>query len=355
MKILHLAYFGKSRKITGIVEAVSKMTDSQRKLGHDVRTYIPYEHPFQDGEKVFYIESFCYLVHEIREYKPDIVVFDGFYDKYQIRLSFLLKWLHTPYVIVFHGGASSDNAKKNWLKKKVANLLFFNRFVRWANRVVYLSENEKSRSIFLKTNKNVSILPNGVKINKGDNYKGLNGKLKFLFLSRLDWKGKGLDVLCQAISMLYEGGYSNSVTFYFYGLKESEDSEKLFAFGEMTKYCGYVSGDDKKKAFMSSDILILPSRSEGMPVAVLEALSYGIPCIVTPETNMATLIEDNECGWVVNLSAKDIYNTIVNVIDEFTKNSRKYYDNCIKTATQYDWDNIAVKSIDIYTKAINNE
>ena len=355
MKIAHIAYFGRYGKITGIVEAVTNMVDSQRKLGHDVRTYIPFEHPLQDGENVYYIKSFGYLAGSIREFKPDIVVFDGFYDKYQIRLSFLLKFLSIPYIIVFHGGASSDNAKKNWIKKKVANILFFNRFVRWANRVVYLSENEKSRSIFLNTNKRSSILPNGVKIDKDISYKGYSGKLKILFLSRLDWKGKGLDVLCDAIRMLYEGGYSNKVEFFFFGTKESVDCDKLFVFGEMTKYCGYVSGDEKKEAFKSSDIFILPSRSEGMPVAVLEDLSFGMPCIVTPETNMATLIEDNECGWVVYLSAKDIFNTIVNAIDTFPSKCQLYFDNCIDTASQFDWDFLAEKSIEIYKKTINNE
>lgn len=355
MKILHIAYFGRHGIVTGIVEAVINMTECQRKLGHDVRTYIPFRHPMQDGKNIYYIESFKYLAHAVREYKPDIVVFDGFYDKYQIRLSCLLKLMRIPYIIVFHGGASSDNAKKHWLKKKVANVLFFNRFVRWANRVVYLSENEKSRSIFLKTNRHASILPNGVMINKDLNYKAFSGKLKILFFSRLDWKGKGLDVLCDAIDMLRESGYDNKVEFMFYGTKESADCDRLFAFGEMTKYCGYVSGGDKNEAFKSCDVFILPSRSEGMPVAVLEALSYGLPCIVTPETNMATLIEDNNCGWVVYLSAKDIYKTIVNVINTYPNNDRMYYDNCMKTAAMFDWNTLAEKSIEVYKKTIYNE
>lgn len=355
MRIVHVAYFGRYGKITGIVEAVTAMTECQRKLGHYVRTYIPFEHPLQDEKKVFYIHSYRYLVHEIRLFKPDIVVFDGFYDKYQIRLSFLLKLLSVPYIIVFHGGASPDNARKNWIKKKVANMLFFNRFVRWANRVVYLSENERSRSIFLKINKYSSILPNGVKIDNDISYKGYSGKLKVLFLSRLDWKGKGLDVLCDAIRMLYDEGYSNKVEFLFFGTKESVDCDKLFAFGDMTKYGGYVSGLDKKAAFKTSDVFILPSRSEGMPVAVLEALSFGMPCIVTPETNMASLIEDNDCGWVVYLSAKDIFNTIIKVIDTFPYKGQRYFNNCIKTATRFDWDSLAEESIEIYKRAISNE
>lgn len=355
MKIVHIAYFGRYGKITGIVEAVTNMTESQRKLGHDVRTYIPFKHPLQDGKNIFYIESFRYLTYAIKNYKPDIVVFDGFYDKYQIRLSCLLRWLHIPYVIVFHGGASLENAKKNWLKKRIANILLFNRFVRWANRVVYLSENEKSRSIFLKENKHTSVLPNGVRINKDVSCKLFDGKLKILFLSRLDWKGKGLDVLCDAIEMLYKAGYANKVEFLFYGMKESVDCEKLFSYGDMTKYCGYVTGQEKEFAYRSSDIFILPSRSEGMPVAILEALSYGLPCIVTPETNMAGIIEEGQCGWVVNLDAHELFDTLKKIVVDFPLCQERYYNKSIETAKQFDWEVIAAKSLNVYSKVINDE
>ena len=57
MKILHIAYFGRHGIVTGIVEAVINMTECQRKLGHDVRTYIPFRHPMQDGKNIYYIED----------------------------------------------------------------------------------------------------------------------------------------------------------------------------------------------------------------------------------------------------------------------------------------------------------
>lgn len=354
MKILHIAYFGKYGKITGIVESVMNMATSQELLGHDVRVYIPFRHPLQDNRRIYYIESFSYIARQIKEYNPDIVIFDGFYDKYQIRLSYLLKYLRIPYVIVFHGGASSRNAKKNWFKKKVANILFFNRFVRWAKRVVYLSENEMLCSIFLKINQNISIIPNGVKITNVENRSNNQGRLKILFLSRLDWYGKGLDLLYDAIRILYEKGFSDRLEFLFYGIMENTECERLFSFGNMTKYCGYVTGDDKKTAFSTSDIFILPSRSEGMPMAVLESLSYGLPCIVTPETNMATLIENNNCGWVIDLSIESIVDTIKRAYTEFRQNSDVYHKNCISVAAQFSWDKIANKSLELYKEIIEN-
>ena len=54
------------------------------------------------------------------------------------------------------------------------------------------------------------------------------------------------------------------------------------------------------------DLLALPSRSEGMPNVVLEAMFIGIPCMVSPQTNMKEIISDSNSGWVVETEQKEI-------------------------------------------------
>ena len=97
---------------------------------------------------------------------------------------------------------------------------------------------------------------------------------------------------------------------------------------------------------------ILPSRSEGMPMTILEALSYGCPCMVTPMTNMAELIKVNHCGWVINLTAESIAQTIKNAYNELSVNPNKYVEECRKTAEKYSWDNVARDSIMFYQEII---
>ena len=53
-------------------------------------------------------------------------------------------------------------------------------------------------------------------------------------------------------------------------------------------------------------MLILPSRSEGMPNVVLEAMSIGIPCMVSPHTNMKEVILASNSGWVVESEKNEI-------------------------------------------------
>lgn len=352
MKILHVAYFGRFGKVTGIGEAVMNLVHHQQELGHQVQILIPFNHPFVDKVTVHYARSFSHAIANIKRFSPDIVVFDGLYDKYQIRLSFYLKVKHIPYILVFHGGASADNAKKNWIKKKVANWLLFNRFVKWAERVVYLSANERAKSVFTRQNSMSAIIPNGVNLPENITMGDMADRIRIVFLSRLDWYGKGLDVLCDAMKLLSQKKIDDKVQFVFYGPKESAECERLFDFGNFSIYGGYVTGEEKNKAFQNADIFILPSRSEGMPVAVLEALSYGVPCIVTPETNMAELVENNHCGWVVYLSATDICNTIEKIIVQFSCEREHLFKNAIATAQLFDWREVAKKSIRMYEEVI---
>ena len=355
MKILHISYFGRFGKVTGIVEAVMNLTQRQIELGNEVKVLIPFNHPYVDGKIVFFAYSYGFARKFIKTLRPDIVVFDGLYDKYQIRLSFYLKINKIPYVLVFHGGASVDNAKKNWLKKKIANHLLFNRFVRWAKKVIYLSENEKGKSIFKQQNSCDAIIPNGVSLPENLTPKTKKNKIRITFLSRLDWYGKGLDVLYEAIRKFSVLGYENKLEFYFYGPKESEDCEKLFEFGTMSVYGGYVTGIEKERAFREADIFILPSRSEGMPVAVLEALSFGVPCIVTLETNMAELVKKNQCGWIVNLTVDNICKSIENIISEFQEQRTQLFYNCITAAKPFDWNEIAKQSQIIYDEVVHKK
>jgi poly(glycerol-phosphate) alpha-glucosyltransferase len=51
-------------------------------------------------------------------------------------------------------------------------------------------------------------------------------------------------------------------------------------------FVGPLYGSDKDAAYRNSDAFILPSESEGLPLTVIEAWSYGLPVVMTPECNI---------------------------------------------------------------------
>ena len=111
-----------------------------------------------------------------------------------------------------------------------------------------------------------------------------------------------------------------------------------------------VSGIEKENVLLDTDIFIQTSRLEGMPMGILEAMSYGIPCLVTEGTTLGGFISENHCGWHCATNAKSVADTLmlaineVNKLYEFSNNAR------IATEKTFSWNTIAIDTIKNYTQ-----
>ncbi|MCH4858961.1 MAG: PssE/Cps14G family polysaccharide biosynthesis glycosyltransferase [Bifidobacteriaceae bacterium] len=65
------------------------------------------------------------------------------------------------------------------------------------------------------------------------------------------------------------------------------------------EFAGWTAGDKKRELFERSQALVLPSYNEGLPVAVLEAISYGMPVVATNVGDMAAAVHDGENGYLI--------------------------------------------------------
>lgn len=351
MKILHVAYFGK-HKLNAIYHVVSALAKEQISMGHDVKISINTSHQIIDNNQIIYSkkkEEFFLLT---KSFSPDIVVFHSFYDYTHYVFSKILNRLNIPYIIVFHGGANINNFKKSYLKHWLANYLFFNSYVKNSKGVIYLNDAESDKSIFKKQQSDFAIIPNGIETPDIEFRNIQKNKIRVSFLGRLDVWVKGLDLLVSTFDLIKSSEISNKIEFKIYGQAEDDFYKEFNKFGSLVEYCGYVSGDSKRKAFTNTDILISPSRTEGMPMAILEALSYGIPCIITPQTNMEPLIVSNKCGWVTSLDPNDIYKSILQAFNDFTVNKKELFFNARKSVENLTWHNIADKHIEFYKSII---
>ncbi|MBB1247572.1 glycosyltransferase [Rhizobium sp. G21] len=119
------------------------------------------------------------------------------------------------------------------------------------------------------------------------------GRKVYLFLGRIHEK-KGCMELMQAWEKLSldNPDFARSSLLVFCGWNDGIEGFERRA-GELNRKFGNVLfagpqyGHDKARSMASARYFLLPSKSEGLPMAVLEAWAAGVPCILTPECNLA--------------------------------------------------------------------
>ena len=158
--------------------------------------------------------------------------------------------------------------------------------------------------------------PNAVKpLIEGVRNKVLHKPFTFGFLGRFH-PVKGCDILLEACAKLKAQGVLFKVEIAGDGtLKEVyQQRAAALGIGELVNFCGWV--EDKVEFFNRINVLCMPSRSEALPISLLESLSAATPVIVSACPGMCEIVEGNACGLIVpieNVNAlTDAMNQMVN-------------------------------------------
>ena len=224
---------------------------------------------------------------------------------------------------------------------------------KYADEIIVLSENVKK--YFKDTyNRETNFIPNGV--NKPDIKDVDIIKDKFnlakdnyiLFLGRLVPE-KGIHYLIEAYNkintdkkLVIAGGSSDTDT-YFNELKEKAKDNKNIIF------TGFVQGEELEELYSNAYIYVLPSDLEGMPLSLLEAMSYKNCCLTSDIPECKTVMDNNGVTFkksdVNDLKEKLQY--LVDNVDKVNKYKSEAQDYILK---KYNWDDVVDKTIGLYKK-----
>lgn len=161
---------------------------------------------------------------------------------------------------------------------------------------------------------------------------------------------KGLHDIIQAFSVLntpYKlviAGDADHKTEY------SEDLRRMAAEDPRIILSGYITGEPLNQVYSHARMFVLPSYHEGLPIVLLEAMSYGLPVLVSdiPANKEVGLPDERyfRCGDVVDLREK----LLLMLGKDLTITEQEKIREQIKE--KYNWDSIADETIDVYRKAI---
>lgn len=167
-----------------------------------------------------------------------------------------------------------------------------------ADRVVVLSE--EWRDYFAENvcdSGKIDVVHNGVKVTA----KSCSpcSRHDVLFLGRLDAR-KSPDVLLRASRDVLSCFPDTKIVFG--GDGEVEKNKQLAAeldIADRCEFLGWVTGDEREALFERAAVYCLPSKNEGMPMSVLEAMARGIPTIATSVGGIPQVIRDGVNGYLM--------------------------------------------------------
>ncbi len=233
----------------------------------------------------------------VRHFKPDVTL--AFFGLPSGAVAWLLKIvLGIPYVVSLRGGdVPGFRPYDFWLYHKLA-VPFLHVIWRNASAVVANSTGLRDLATAFDSTINIPIVQNGVDLER-------------FSLARHDWSPVRILSVGRVV---YQKGYDLAVL-ALAGLKDLEWEWRIAGDGpqlpglqamiqrhgleEHVHFLGWQTADQLKKQYTEANLFLFPSRHEGMPNAVLEAMASGLPVVATKVAGSEELVVNGETGTLV--------------------------------------------------------
>lgn len=273
----------------------------------------------------------------------DIVFFQGVWMYHCWIAAKVCREYKIPYVISARGNLNKAALNTSRWKKSLANVFWARTYIENAHCIHALNIQE-AKFVTEETRIPIAIIPNGVNLPEMGTEKQSGSKRTLLYLGRLHpiknvhgllkaWSGIDLS-LRRDWELVLAGD----------GTHEYKAHLKVIirrhGMGDQIRWKGFVSGEKKVNLLRRADAFVLPSFSEGLPMAALEAMAYRLPAILSYECNLFT---DSSCHGVIltktdpNCLSESMSKLMRQKSDSLQEMGRACYDQVSK---MYTWDSV---------------
>ena len=133
---------------------------------------------------------------------------------------------------------------------------------------------------------------------------GESDRTRILFLGRVGER-KGVPELLDALAILKDDPRWSAVIAGDGDVAGFEAKSKALGLDAAVRFTGWVGPQQVDELLKSSDVLVLPSHDENLPMSVIEAMSHGLAVVTTPVGAVEDIIKDGETGLLVPVGDAD--------------------------------------------------
>jgi len=354
--ILHLSFSKTSDG--GISSAVSSLVRAQSAYGINCSWIATDEFAsFSVSRSIF---------RHILTFKPSLIHVHGLWRR-PTRLASRFTSMGIPYIVTPHGMVDPWAMKRSAWKKQIAWNLWDKSALSNSSCIQALCKAEFEAIRALLPNASVSVVPNGVDIPSlppTDNIPSppwsrllpANAKV-LLFLGRYHHK-KGIQQLITAWKSVSELANSSGWHIVFIGYGDNGELQRQVHLLRSSSNINNIHvlgpsfGSDRTSAFIGADAFILPSFSEGLPMAALEAMSHATPCLLSNACNLQDALSSSS-GLLADPNHESLINALRQLfaipspaLQALGLKGREY------VKARFDWDRVCYETNDIYERAI---
>lgn len=331
MKVLITApSLNENDNVSGISTLVRGMIESGR------FDFVHFEAGRKDGEAAVVswmmrqaVLPFRFFASIQRE-KPDIVHINTAFIPLAIvrdaALASAAKLSGRPVFLHIHGGP--------YVMKKIFNPALeatAGRLLKMADAAVVFSDREAAALLKNFPDAKVRVLPNGIPVDAVSRSRQTGPEKTFIFFGRLH-QSKGLTHIVDTCRMLNDQGFRYRYICYGAGPElESFVTQMTEILGDRFLYRGIARGVEKWRAFSEADVFFQPSRDEGLPLALLEAMAAGCVPVMSESGAVGNVIKDGHNGFIIDANdtaqtagrLKVLLSESTRVWEELRKNARE--------------------------------
>jgi glycosyltransferase involved in cell wall biosynthesis len=245
-----------------------------------------------------------------RVLSSEVVSAHGVYSYQNIILSIMTFFARRPYTVMPHGTLTNYQRGQHKLRKKFFGGIFEYLYLRRSVGLLVASDVEKQQlPPRLKPKAMVVGLGIDLPLNQVIEAKPDADPYVFLHMGRIAEKKK-IETAIRAFAKLVK---TSNRSFKFLICGKCDDNyliklKELIEFENVSNYVefrGWVDSSAKELAFTQSDCFVLASDDENFAIAVAEAMSHGLPCIVSRGVALSKVVSEFQAGIVIEKNDSD--------------------------------------------------